>query len=56
MNIWIVLLLLTLLLFGLGFAMHLLWIAAGVVLIVSVFGLGRRTRSRGGSRYGRARR
>ncbi|MFI1252768.1 hydrophobic protein [Streptomyces netropsis] len=52
MIFWTVLLLLALLLFGFGFTMHVLWFAAALVLIVWIVGFGRRTRSRGGFRYG----
>lgn len=63
MIVWIALLLLALILFGFGFVAHLLWIAAAVVLIVWILGIGRHSRSRGGfvgrdrhRRHGRARR
>ncbi|MEU7602565.1 hydrophobic protein [Streptomyces sp. NPDC041003] len=54
--VWILLLLLILLLFGLGFTTQILWYVAVVLLVVWIAGLamrGRgRSRSRGGRRYG----
>ncbi|MET9648477.1 hydrophobic protein [Streptomyces syringium] len=53
MTVWIVLLLLVLLLFGFGFTMHLLWLAAALVLIVWFVAFGRRTHRGSGFRYRR---
>ncbi|MET9413250.1 hydrophobic protein [Streptomyces klenkii] len=48
----IVLLLLALVLLGFGFVVHLLWIAAAVVLIVWILGFARHRHGRsGGRRY-----
>ncbi|MEU5189008.1 hydrophobic protein [Streptomyces klenkii] len=49
MIILIILLLLALVLLGFGFAMHLLWIAAAVVLIVWILGFARHRRGRNSS-------
>ena len=48
--VWILLLLLLLVLFGAGFAVHLLWIAAVVLLVLWVLGFLRHGRSSGGRR------
>jgi len=50
MIVWILLLLLLLVLFGAGFAVHLLWIAAVVLLVLWVLGFLRHGRSSGGRR------
>ncbi len=50
MIVWIFLLLLLLVLFGAGFAIHLLWIAAVVLLVLWVFGFLRHGRSSDGRR------
>jgi uncharacterized membrane protein (DUF441 family) len=42
---WILLLLLVLVLFGFGFTVHMVWIAAAVLLVVRVVGFGRNRRS-----------
>ncbi|MFC5143494.1 hydrophobic protein [Streptomyces aureoversilis] len=58
MMILIALLLLALVLFGFGFVVPLLWIAAAVVLIVWILGFARHRRGRQGSghRYAKNRR
>jgi hypothetical protein len=45
MIVWILLLLLALVLFGVGFSVHLLWVAAVVLLVVWAFGFTRHRRS-----------
>jgi len=52
MIVWVVLLLLVLMLFGVGFSIHLLWIVAVVLLIVWLLGFMRHSRSSGGRRSG----
>jgi hypothetical protein len=47
----ILLLLLVLLLLGVGFTMHVLWIAAAVLLIFCILGFSRHHRNGGGRRY-----
>lgn len=55
MIVWVVLLLLVLVLFGVGFSIHLLWIAAIVLLIAWLLGFMRHGRSSGGRSSGRRR-
>ena len=52
MIVWVVLLLLVLVLFGVGFSLHLLWIVAVVLLIAGLLGFMRHGRSSGGRRSG----
>ena len=52
MIVWVVLLLLVLVLFGVGFSLHLLWIVAVVLLIAWLLGFMRHGRSSGGRRSG----
>jgi len=52
MIVWIVLLLLVLVLFGAGFFVPLLWVAAVVLLGLWIFGFLRPGRSGGGRRQG----
>ncbi|TJZ99802.1 DUF5670 family protein [Actinacidiphila oryziradicis] len=52
MILWILLLLLVLVLFGVGFSVHLLWIAAVVLLILWLLGFMRHGRSNSGRRSG----
>ncbi|MEY9964727.1 Flp pilus assembly protein TadB [Streptacidiphilus sp. MAP12-16] len=56
MIVWILLLLLVLVLFGVGFSVHLLWLVAVVLLVAWLLGFMRQGRSRGGRRSGRRRR
>jgi hypothetical protein len=48
MIVWVVLLLLVLVLFGVGFSIHLLWIVAIVLLIAWLLGFMRHGRGSGG--------
>jgi hypothetical protein len=48
MIVWVVLLLLVLVLFGVGFSIHLLWIVAIVLLIAWLLGFMRHGRGGGG--------
>jgi hypothetical protein len=52
MIVWVVLLVLVLVLFGVGFSVHLLWIVAIVLLIAWLLGFMRQGRSSGGRRSG----
>lgn len=53
---WILLLLLILVVFGLGFTMQILWWVAAVLLVVWVVGFTKRGRTGGRRRYSRGRR
>ncbi|WP_405972842.1 hydrophobic protein [Streptomyces sp. NBC_00988] len=59
MILWILLFLLILVVFGLGFTTQALWWVAAVLLVVWIFSFARRGRGggrrRGGRRYGRGR-
>lgn len=56
MLFWILLPLLGLVVFGLGIAMHVLWIPAAVLMTAWLIGFERHTRHPGARPFGRARR